>query len=79
MPRLRLVLSSQVCNQLVEYASEFMKTVQTFLFRLAHKARDISKLDILKKENCGQWQSRCELNDLSAVRCAWATSVWQGR
>ena len=49
MPRLPLVLSSQVCNQLVEYVSEFMKTVQTVLFRLAHKARDISKLDIFKR------------------------------
>ena len=79
MRQLRLMLSYQVCIQLVEYASEFMKTAQTVLFRLAQKPRDISKLDIFKKESCGQWQSRCELNNWSAERCAWAIYFFLAR
>ena len=79
MPRLRLMLSYQVCNQLFENAPGFMKTMQTFLFRQAHKPRDISNLDIFRRESYGQRQSRCELNNWSAVRCAWAISFWLGR
>ena len=79
MPRLQLMLSYQVCNHLVEDASVFMKTVQTFLFRLAHKPRDIFKLDILKKENCAQWKSYCEFKARSAVRYVCTITILQRR
>ena len=66
-------------KNLFEDAKRIMEAEETFLFRVAHKPRDISKLDIFKKENYGQLQSYCELNTQSAVRYVWAITILQRR